>query len=36
LVDQVTNYDTYDRIGYLGMGVNKVILEETLKRLMER
>lgn len=36
LVDQVTNYDTYGQTGYLGMGVNNVILERSLKRLMER
>lgn len=35
LVDQVTNYDTYGQTGYLGMGVNNVILEKSLKRLME-
>lgn len=36
LVDQVTNYDTYGQTGYLGMGVNNVILERSLKRLMGR
>lgn len=36
LVDQVTNYDTYGQTGYLGMGVNNVILEKSLKRLMGR
>ncbi|ACD94558.1 GSU3529 family protein [Trichlorobacter lovleyi] len=33
LVDKVTNYDTYGQTGYLGMGVNNVILEKTLNRL---
>lgn len=33
LVDKVTNYDTYGQTGYLGMGVNSVILEKTLHRL---
>ena len=33
LVDKVTNYDTYGQTGYLGMGVNSVILEKTLIRL---
>ena len=33
LVDKVTNYDTYGQTGYLGMGVNSVILEKTLNRL---
>ena len=35
LVEQVTNYDTYGQTGYLGMGVNNIILEKTLRRLME-
>lgn len=34
LVDKVTNYDTYGQTGYLGMGVNNVILENTLNRLV--
>ena len=33
LVDKVTNYDTYGQTGYLGMGINSVILEKTLNRL---
>jgi len=33
LVDKVTNYDTYGQTGYLGMGVNSVILEKALNRL---
>lgn len=33
LTEQVRLYDTYGQTGYLGMGVNSVILEKTLKRL---
>ena len=33
LVDKVMNYDTYGQTGYLGMGVNNIILEKTLYRL---
>ena len=33
LAEQVVNYDTYGQTGYLGMGVNNVILEKTLNRL---
>lgn len=33
LLDKVTNYDTYGQTGYLGMGVNSVILEKALNRL---
>ncbi|QOX80864.1 hypothetical protein FY034_17725 (plasmid) [Trichlorobacter lovleyi] len=33
LVDKVTNYDTYGQTGYLGMGINSVILEKALNRL---
>lgn len=35
LVDKVSNYDTYGQTGYLGMGVNNVILEKALRRLEE-
>ena len=35
LAEQVANYDTYGQTGYLGMGVNTVILEKTLSRLEE-
>jgi len=35
LVEKVANYDTYGQTGYLGMGVNNVILEKTLIRLEE-
>ena len=34
LVEKVTLYDTYGQTGYLGMGVNHVILENALKRLL--
>jgi hypothetical protein len=33
LAEQVANYDTYGQTGYLGMGVNNVILEKALIRL---
>ena len=33
LADKVANYDTYGQTGYLGMGVNNVILGKTLNRL---
>jgi len=33
LVKKVADYDTYGQTGYLGMGVNNVILEKSLKRL---
>ncbi|QOX77565.1 hypothetical protein FY034_00940 [Trichlorobacter lovleyi] len=35
LAEKVTNYDTYGQTGYLGMGVNNVILEKALSRLEE-
>ena len=35
LAEKVANYDTYGQTGYLGMGVNNVILEKTLSRLEE-
>ncbi len=35
LIDQITQYDTYGQTGYLGMGVNNVILGNTLKRLLD-
>lgn len=34
LVDKVTQYDIYGQTGYLGMGVNHVIIENALKRLL--
>lgn len=33
LTDQVADYDTYGQTGYLGMGVNHVILSATLDRI---
>ena len=33
LIDQLADYDTYGQTGYLGMGVNNVILEKTIERL---
>lgn len=35
LSEKVLNYDTYGQTGYLGMGVNNVILEKALIRLEE-
>lgn len=34
LAEKVALYDTYGQTGYLGMGVNNVILENALKRLL--
>lgn len=34
LVEKVILYDTYGQTGYMGMGVNNVILERTLERLL--
>jgi hypothetical protein len=34
LVEKVTIYDTYGQTGYLGMGVNHVVLEKALKNLL--
>lgn len=34
LVEKVTLYDTYGQTGYLGMGVNNIILQNTLDRLL--
>lgn len=33
LIDQINDYDTYGQTGYLGMGVNHVILSATLDRI---
>ena len=33
LVQQVEQYDTYGQTGYMGMGVNNVILEGAIRRL---
>lgn len=34
LAEKVANYDTYGQTGYLGMGVNNVILEKALNSLL--
>jgi len=34
LACQVEQYDTYGQTGYLGMGVNNVILEGAIKRIL--
>lgn len=34
LVEKVTLYDTYGQTGYLGMGVNNIILGNALKRFL--
>lgn len=33
LIGQIADYDTYGQTGYLGMGVNHVILSATLDRI---
>jgi hypothetical protein len=33
LIEQVSLYDTYGQTGYLGMGVNHVILGKTIDRI---
>lgn len=33
LIQQISDYDTYGQTGYLGMGVNHVILSATLDRI---
>lgn len=35
LIEQIAQYDTYGQTGYLGMGVNNVILGNSLKRLLD-
>lgn len=34
LIEKVILYDTYGQTGYLGMGINNVILEKTLEKLI--
>lgn len=36
LIEQVSLYDTYGQTGYLGMGVNHVILTRTIDRIVAR
>lgn len=33
LIEQLGVYDTYGQTGYLGMGVNNLILEKTIERI---
>ena len=35
LIEQITLYDTYGQTGYLGMGVNHIILEKTIRQIEE-
>lgn len=35
LIEQVKQYDTYGQTGYLGMGVNHIILEKSLAQAEE-
>lgn len=36
LIEQIELYDTFGQTGYLGMGVNHLILEKTILRVEER
>jgi len=36
LAQQVEQYDTYAQTGYMGMGVNNVILEGAVRRIEEK
>ena len=36
LIEQLKLYDTYGQTGYLGMGVNHVILEKTINQIEEK
>lgn len=36
LTEQVKLYDTYGQTGYLGMGVNHTILEQTIRQIEEQ
>lgn len=36
LIEELTLYDTYAQTGYIGMGVNNVILEATLVRIEKK
>jgi hypothetical protein len=36
LIEQVSLYDTYAQTGYLGMGVNHLILEKTIRQIEEQ
>jgi hypothetical protein len=36
LIEQIELYDTFGQTGYLGMGVNHLILEKTIQRVEEQ
>lgn len=36
LIEQVELYDTFGQTGYLGMGVNHIILEKTVRKIEVR
>ena len=36
LIEQLKLYDTYGQTGYLGMGVNNIILEKTINQIEEK
>ena len=36
LIEQITLYDNYGQTGYIGMGVNHVILEKTISQIEEK
>ena len=36
LIEQIQLYDTFGQTGYLGMGVNHLILEKTIERVEAR
>lgn len=36
LIEQLSLYDTYGQTGYIGMGVNSLILEGTIQRIEEK
>ncbi|MDY0213823.1 MAG: hypothetical protein RBR06_12570 [Desulfuromonadaceae bacterium] len=35
LIEMLSNYDTYGQTGYLGMGIDSVILQGAVGRLLE-
>lgn len=36
LIEQLSLYDTYGQTGYIGMGVNSLILEGTIRRIEDK
>lgn len=36
LIEMLSNYDTYGQTGYLGMGIDSVILQGAVGRLLEQ